>query len=114
MTLSEIEAILRVDPASLPPEAGIAPDAVSLPVRIRRAISYYRRALQYAPITALQDDMRDQRFDAALMARYEMPKEKIDAMCAAYERRAHRQHIRALARRVASRLKETSRVATEE
>lgn len=105
MTLAEIERQLNTDPAPLLRDAGMPSDAAMLPRRVRRAMAYYRRALTYAPLTALQDEDRDHRFDPFLTRNMTMPPAKVDRMCEAYEKRAQRQHCRALARTVASRLK---------
>lgn len=104
MTLSEIERQLHENPGPLLRSAGLPSDAVFLPRRIRRAIAYYRRALKFSPMEALRDDMRDQRFDP-MLHQMTLPDHKVDQMCQAYEQRAQRQHYRALARTVSSRLK---------
>ena len=105
MTLQEIERQLRSDPAPILRDAGMPSGAADLPRRVRRALAYYRRALTFAPLDALQDDMRDQRFDASLITTLTADPAKVDQMCQAYEQRAQRQHCRSLARTVASRLK---------
>lgn len=105
MNLVEIERRLHQNPDPILREAGMPVGASLLPRRTLRALASYRRALTFAPLYAMQDDMRDQRFDPLLQPNMTLPPEKVEQMCQAYEKRAKRLHCRALARTVSSRLK---------
>jgi len=112
MTLKEIVAILTASPDAsqiLLQEAGLPANSLDLPRRYQRALAYYRRSLELAPLDALLDDNRDHRYDASMISAAAnttaLSPAQIDRMCAAYESRARRWHIYHVARRIRSRTK---------